>query len=250
MDDILIPSKRRKRPITSYGIILYCIHRKLKEPIFFVCKRRDTFAYIEFIKGNINDEDIEKAINNMTNEERKRILSHQFYELWKDLWVEEDSKICIYEYKNAVYRYKILFSKAKELLESCCNVKDTEWEFPKGRKHVSETELQCALREFEEETGINRKYIKVKEDIPRYEELYIGTDGKEYKSVYYVAQCSYPIFIEKKRYKHIIRSYTLSSEFIDYGWYNVEQTKERINSCKRMIVSSVFDTLMSNNKSH
>jgi 8-oxo-dGTP pyrophosphatase MutT (NUDIX family) len=36
------------------------------------------------------------------------------------------------------------------------NYEHPEWEFPKGRKNKDESDIECALREFEEETGINR----------------------------------------------------------------------------------------------
>ena len=30
---------------------------------------------------------------------------------------------------------------------------ETEWEFPKGRKNYQERDIDCGIREFEEETG-------------------------------------------------------------------------------------------------
>ncbi|MGC6448908.1 MAG: bis(5'-nucleosyl)-tetraphosphatase [Pirellulaceae bacterium] len=38
------------------------------------------------------------------------------------------------------------------------------WDLPKGHLDPGETELECALREFEEETGIDRSQIKLDEE--------------------------------------------------------------------------------------
>ena len=40
----------------------------------------------------------------------------------------------------------------------------TEWEFPKGRRNYMETDIKCALREFQEETGISKESIKIIND--------------------------------------------------------------------------------------
>ncbi len=36
---------------------------------------------------------------------------------------------------------------------------DTEWGIPKGRRNNKESDLEVALREFEEETNVNDKII-------------------------------------------------------------------------------------------
>jgi ADP-ribose pyrophosphatase YjhB (NUDIX family) len=63
---------------------------------------------------------------------------------------------------------------------------EAEWEFPKGRINKNETEINCALREFEEETGILRNNIHLLGNINPYEEIFIGSDFKTYKQKYYV----------------------------------------------------------------
>jgi 8-oxo-dGTP pyrophosphatase MutT (NUDIX family) len=53
-----------------------------------------------------------------------------------------------------------------ELLEnSKTNWTETEWEFPKGRKNYQERDIDCALREFEEETGISKENINIIENV-------------------------------------------------------------------------------------
>ena len=45
---------------------------------------------------------------------------------------------------------------SRDILESCDAAQHTpEWGFPKGRRTPYETDLQCAVREFQEETGLH-----------------------------------------------------------------------------------------------
>ncbi len=64
----------------------------------------------------------------------------------------------------------------------------TEWGIPKGRKKYGESDLECALREFYEETQINITDIKVLDNIDPVIEIMQGTDGKKYKHIYYIAE--------------------------------------------------------------
>jgi 8-oxo-dGTP pyrophosphatase MutT (NUDIX family) len=62
-----------------------------------------------------------------------------------------------------------------------------EWGFPKGRKNYQEKDLQCALREFEEETGYSNANIQLIENLLPFEEIFIGSNYKSYKHKYYLA---------------------------------------------------------------
>jgi 8-oxo-dGTP pyrophosphatase MutT (NUDIX family) len=64
---------------------------------------------------------------------------------------------------------------------------ETEWEFPKGRRNFLEKDLDCALREFEEETGYSKNKIKVIENLMPFEEIFIGSNHKSYKHKYFLA---------------------------------------------------------------
>jgi 8-oxo-dGTP pyrophosphatase MutT (NUDIX family) len=64
---------------------------------------------------------------------------------------------------------------------------ETEWEFPKGRRNPQEKDLDCGLREFEEETGYSQDTIYIIENILPFEEIYIGSNHKSYKHKYFLA---------------------------------------------------------------
>jgi 8-oxo-dGTP pyrophosphatase MutT (NUDIX family) len=65
--------------------------------------------------------------------------------------------------------------------------KETEWEFPKGRRNYQEKDLDCALREFEEETGLLKQNIRIIENLMPFEEIFLGSNHKSYKHKYFLA---------------------------------------------------------------
>lgn len=89
--------------------------------------------------------------------------------------------------KNNSYQF-IKSISLKELINTS-NTKwmETEWEFPKGRKNLMEKDIDCALREFEEETGIPKNDINIINNILPFEELYVGSNDKVYKTKFFLA---------------------------------------------------------------
>jgi ADP-ribose pyrophosphatase YjhB (NUDIX family) len=83
---------------------------------------------------------------------------------------------------------KTQFISLETLIDnSSTNWKETEWEFPKGRRNYQEKDLDCAIREFEEETGISKYNINVIENIMPFEEIFVGSNHKAYKHKYFLA---------------------------------------------------------------
>ena len=198
-----------KLPITSYGIILF---RKINNcPIqFLMIRRKDTFGYIDFIRGkycpyNINQ--FQTIVNEMSQPEKERILSHSFDDLWKLMWGKNINSQFNNEEISSGKKFEIInCGKLCTDVNNCdtpininyfvnnstTNWKETEWEFPKGRRNYQEKDLDCALREFEEETGILNKNIKVIENVLPFEETFIGTNHKSYKHKYFLAYLTTP----------------------------------------------------------
>ena len=65
---------------------------------------------------------------------------------------------------------------------------EPEWGFPKGRRNNYETDIMCALREYEEETGYDRSDLNLIRNIMPYEEIFIGSNYKSYKHKYFIAR--------------------------------------------------------------
>ena len=186
-----------KLPITSYGIIVF---RSSAEGIqFLMIRRKDSFGYIDFVRGKYSPHNLTQLniiIDEMSLDEKKRILTLPFEKLWSEMW--GDSNI---QYKGEEISSKKKFESLKEgivindklitlkdIVEmSKTEWKETEWEFPKGRRNQKEKDLECALREFEEETGISKTDIIIIENVLPFEEMFIGSNHRSYKHKYFLA---------------------------------------------------------------
>jgi 8-oxo-dGTP pyrophosphatase MutT (NUDIX family) len=191
-----------KLPITSYGIILF---RYFENKIqFLMIRRKDSFGYIDFIRGkySINNLDhIQSIINEMSIYEKKKILTENFETLWKNMWGDTYNS----QYKNEETLSSKKFETLKtgividnnlhtlDIIVQLSNTEwnETEWEFPKGRRNFQERDIDCAIREFTEETGLSEKNIHVLENVLPFEEIFIGTNFKSYKHKYFLTYLDY-----------------------------------------------------------
>ena len=67
---------------------------------------------------------------------------------------------------------------------------EQEWGFPKGRRNYKESNINCALREFEEETGYDKQSVSIIKNLLPFEETFVGSNLKSYKHIYFFAKCS------------------------------------------------------------
>ena len=73
------------------------------------------------------------------------------------------------------------------LLKTIYNFKEPEWGFPKGRRNSREKNIDCAKREFCEETNIEDcEYIII--NMTPLEETYMASNNLKYKHIYYISQ--------------------------------------------------------------
>ena len=187
-------------PITSYGLIVFR-HTKDAGPQYLMIRRKDSFGYIDFLCGHYQLNNIfhlKTIIDEMSIAEKERILCEPFPKLWRQFWGEEGGGLrhrgeeVSLSKKFDIVRGGIITESEtitlQQLVESSeTNWIDTEWEFPKGRKNHGEKDLECALREFEEETGCARVNITVIENVVPYEEVFIGSNHKAYRHKYFLA---------------------------------------------------------------
>ena len=82
-----------------------------------------------------------------------------------------------------------------------------------------EKDLNCGLREFEEETGYSTHSIKVIQNLMPYEEIFTGSNYKSYKHKYYVGQIELA--------QHPNKSFQ-ANEISKIEWCTVERAKELI----------------------
>lgn len=75
--------------------------------------------------------------------------------------------------------------------EDCIQWEDPEWGFPKGRRNSQETDYDCALREFSEETGIPISKLQNVRNVVPFEELFTGSNYKSYRHKYFLMYMNY-----------------------------------------------------------
>jgi 8-oxo-dGTP pyrophosphatase MutT (NUDIX family) len=189
-------------PITSLGIILMRYNNINGERIreYLMIRRKDSLGYVDFLRGkyqlyNLNY--LQNIIDEMTIIEKYNILEEDYQKLWYNLW-GSDSR---FQYKNeekvAIEKLNILkkgitlndklITVKNLIIESKTRWNDPEWGFPKGRREYKEKDILCAIREFNEETGINKDDISIIENIIPIEEIFTGSNYKSYKHKYYIA---------------------------------------------------------------
>ena len=238
-----------KLAITSYGIIV--CRPSINGLQFLMLRRKDSFGYIDFIRGKYspyNIFQIQSIVDEMSNTEKERLLSNSFEELWKNMWgetanvnqfkSEESSSLKKMEaIKNGVIVNDTIVTLKDVIEKSSTNWEETEWEFPKGRRNHKEKDLECALREFEEETGISQSKITIIENVLPFEEIYIGTNHKSYKHKYFLAYSNDP--------KDFLNNYQVT-EVSKLEWKTIDQCLESItpyNLEKRKLITNINKVL-------
>lgn len=190
-------------PIISTGIICFKktehidINNFKKHIKFVAIRRRYTLGYTNFIRGqyDLNNISLLNLINIMTSYEKNKIKSESFDLLWKDLWMINTIDSTFYnEYAKSKDKFNKLISEEftdvqlNNIIElSDTNYLEQEWGFPKGKREKDESDLQCAIREFEEETNLNNQQYKLLNLKPIIED-FMGTNNKKYRNIYYIAE--------------------------------------------------------------
>lgn len=177
--------------------------------LFLLVSRKFSLGFIEFIKGRYNLYEIMgivKLFKQMYKNEIDLIKDNDYDSLLYIFLNKNENKETflkkIYtdkhktEYLDAKFKFNILKNNTECVMLNIDflvnNIKPKwripEWGFPKGRKsHINESNLICAKREFQEESGYNAADYQVLNMIEPIEELLIGTNGIKYKHVYYLA---------------------------------------------------------------
>lgn len=180
-------------PIISCGILLL---RSKKEPIslpinpddveVLMVRRKDSMSYMEFIRGKYditNGNYIHKLIQNMTKDEQRRIVEESFQTLWTLLW-GNSRDIQSHEFIESKEKFEAL-DRARLVYEYRSSYDEPEWGFPKGRRMRKETDIECAVREFFEETNISRDVYTLCRNL-QFSETFQGTNNIMYKHIYFI----------------------------------------------------------------
>lgn len=196
------------RPVSSFGVVCFRI-TPAGSLEYMLVQRKDSLAYVEFIRGKyslMNCEYIVQMLTNMTQSEQDRLVScESFDSLWSDFWQSDTKRNFMKEYEQSSHRFATLragylarsdnpdsdFSLHKALEESRrikTPYEETEFGFPKGRRNINEPDMNCACREFSEETGISESDIELVQDMEPFEETFWGSNNVRYRHTYFVAR--------------------------------------------------------------
>jgi 8-oxo-dGTP pyrophosphatase MutT (NUDIX family) len=233
--------KHCKHPVLSYGIL--CIHNSK----LLMIQRKDSIGYIEFLRGKYkinNPEYILELLNRCSLTEREQIKTLSFDDLWSKLWFsgkekKKQTERMIKEYRKSKMLFETINTGLLQTLLSRCDTQyDTpEWEFPKGRRSSRECNLSCAIREFEEETDLNKEEYNLLKNIKPITEEFVGSNGVRYKHIYYYAFYTGDRSLSINKHK-----YEQYSEISNIGWLTIEECYSKIrgnNSTKHDIIKHV-----------
>jgi hypothetical protein len=160
---------------------------------FLMIQRKNSLGYLEFMRGRYdvnNNENINYIFEQMTQNEITDILTKEFDLLWNDLWDENNIKNKNH-YKEYITSKQKFYELKLNKIDFINNLKPkfsfNEWGFPKGRRELYESDIICAIREFEEETNIKENMYNLLESCSKIKENLIGTNGINYLHNYYLA---------------------------------------------------------------
>jgi ADP-ribose pyrophosphatase YjhB (NUDIX family) len=234
------PQKAQERPTVSYGIILlfYGTTKNLGRPLVMVYQRRDSYEYIDLIKGAYKTKsEFKELISHLCQEERKRIIEYSFEQLWDDLWISPAKRGRVEEYESAKEKFELYKSHLTSISSSPKMAIELPWSFPKGRKSKKEDDMECALREFTEETNIPISSIEMLKIKP-YVEIYRGSDNKLYRTEYFIAVAATDFNIDSK-IESDLRS-TASNEASKVRWMTLGEACLKLEPRRYNILKGVI----------
>jgi len=244
-------------PIISAGIILHRYNPTKRTQEFLHVCRKDSIGYVDFVRGKYRLGDInyiQRLIDMMTIQEHIKIQSYTFADLWRDIWciTTDDIKVDRHKYeydksqkrltilkKGYILKYHKTYVCLADLLKNCTTLfKSAEWGLPKGRRMHHETDLECACREFTEETQIPRSDLTLLNNRPIIC-VFQGQNNRTYKHIFFVATYTGKLKTISLNYDNMFQL----SEIGDIQWFTI---KEAINKFRPYNQLKVRNLLIAN----
>lgn len=248
-------------PIMSFGII--CFRRGPSGIEYLMIQRKDSLSFMEFIRGKYDMHDIayiSQLLSHMTMGERNLLVQSSFNDLWNHVWYQAFLPRHTQEYYEARNKFEMLvkgfttavgntattFVNLDRLIRSTrSEFSEPEWGFPKGRRRLREDDLDCAVREFCEETGFRKEDLRICTDIKEFSEVFYGTNAILYSHLYFCAEMvgdsSKAIVVDPTNINQ-------AREVRQISWFTADQVMKRIrdhNRERKALFSSAHNIILS-----
>jgi len=232
-------------PVMSYGGIMYQMRDDPRSdditnkiPYYLMVQRTYTPDFKELIRGKFNIEDdqyIRILIGRITLQEINFMYTYTHKTLYQNIQkfckIKKNKQYYL-KYRQAKDNYNRLFQGTTNsrgiFLKFSDLVKENnptyylepDWGFPKGRRNFKgiESDVDCAIREIQEETGITPDQYAFK-SYYYVTEVHHGSNNIKYAHRYYLAKCNDDIncYIDPFN-KH------QAGEIRKLGWFTIEQS--------------------------
>lgn len=197
--EIINTANGARRRIIKHSAGIACMRKNSTNQRLEVLlvKKRYTYAFAEFMKGSCFGSNIKhgtsseakliELFSEMTMPDKLIILSMDFSAMWYHMWLNNTKTRQYYYLKT---RFESTFSiddgkRLREIMALSSNGDDL-WEIPKGRPNYElEGDIRCAVREFTEETGIDKSNYMLYPELSR-KQSYVDK-GVKYNTTYYLA---------------------------------------------------------------
>lgn len=216
----------------KYNKNLNKMNKYMENISFLMIQRKQSYSFIEIIYSKFNFEDknyVNKIVRGLSENEMSIIKNKDF-----DYILENEFNDTNYNKHVNYVTNKERFKDIKEYINEkkmVSKYKELEWGFPKGRRLINERNLDCAIREFSEETEINKENINLIDTILPLREIFTGNNNLMYKYIYHVAYLNDTenIYVSKN-----------NDEVNDISWMTIKDIKTNLRDYhvekKKMII--------------
>ena len=214
-----------KDPVLSCGLVVLdaaAIPTNVNEVRVLMIRRKDSISFAEFMRGKYdptNTEYVGTLFRNMTISEQMEIGRKTFDELWRQHWGDDHASN---EYAVSKERFNAL-DRPMLLSQYASVYPESEWGFPKGRRVRAESDQDCAIREFNEETNVPRDAYVVLKNI-LLEETFMGLNGIRYRHIYFVALLVKPDLVNLGQKM----TYMQRREISGIGWKTLDECQSYV----------------------
>lgn len=144
----------------SHGVA--CCRLYGNRPQILMIQKRYTYAFSAFVHGVYecgSDRSIIQLLNCMTVDEKIILQTLNYAQIWAYVWLTPPSPDS-QKYRHLKTKFDSAFARSNGMRLIDLIARSTHgsrvWEIPKGRPRKNESDIHCAVREFYEETGIEK----------------------------------------------------------------------------------------------